>query len=384
MAEKLTDRTTAITADDLDWIHVVDVSDTTDSPQGTSKKISKANLFSGTGGGGTNDAADLTTGVLADARVQQSNVTQHQAALSISTTQVTGFDEAAQDAVGAMFSGNTENGIVVTYDDGTNKVNFDVNDPTITLAGDLSGSAVMNNLGNVTISAQVANDSHTHDSRYYTEAESDARFLGISAKSADSNLLDGLDSSQFLRKDISQTLTGNLTATNNITAGGNIFGGEVLGLSGAFPQIDFNNGVDSRLLYRSGNSLIWRFDGVSDSTIWHSGANNTTSGTCTATAFFESSDATLKTKVKPLSKTFKTFELKEFKGVKRYGVIAQEVEIVNPELVKTNDEGLKSVNYIDLLCKTVAEQENKIEEQEARIERLELIVEQLLEDKKNG
>lgn len=38
----------------------------------------------------TTDAAALTTGVLANARVQQSNVTQHQAALSIAGSQLTG------------------------------------------------------------------------------------------------------------------------------------------------------------------------------------------------------------------------------------------------------------------------------------------------------
>jgi hypothetical protein len=38
---------------------------------------------------GANDAANLTAGVLANARVQQSNVTQHQAALAIATSQVT-------------------------------------------------------------------------------------------------------------------------------------------------------------------------------------------------------------------------------------------------------------------------------------------------------
>jgi hypothetical protein len=60
-------------------------------------------------------------------------------------------DERAQDAVGEMFSGNTENGISVTYDDSTNKVNFNVNDPVITISGDVGGSQTMTNLGNTTI-----------------------------------------------------------------------------------------------------------------------------------------------------------------------------------------------------------------------------------------
>lgn len=50
-------------------------------------------------------------------------------------------------------------------------------DITLTLGGDLSGSATFTNLGSATLTAVVANDSHTHDTRYYTEAESDARFI---------------------------------------------------------------------------------------------------------------------------------------------------------------------------------------------------------------
>jgi hypothetical protein len=38
---------------------------------------------------------------------------------------------------------------------------------------------------------------HTHDDRYFTEAEADARFLGISAKAVDSDKLDGYDASDF-------------------------------------------------------------------------------------------------------------------------------------------------------------------------------------------
>lgn len=48
---------------------------------------------------------------------------------------------------------------------------------TISLSGDLLGSASFDGSSNITISASVGNDSHTHDSRYYTKAQSDARFL---------------------------------------------------------------------------------------------------------------------------------------------------------------------------------------------------------------
>ena len=67
--------------------------------------------------------------------------------------------EFVQDTVGAMFTGNTESGISVTYQDADGTIDLDVNDPTITLSGDVTGSATMTNLGNVTISTTVAANS---------------------------------------------------------------------------------------------------------------------------------------------------------------------------------------------------------------------------------
>jgi hypothetical protein len=74
---------------------------------------------------------------------------------TLTSSAISDFTEAAQDAVGDMFSGNTESGISVTYDDATGKVNFDVNDPVISIDGDISGSATMTNLGNVTINTGI-------------------------------------------------------------------------------------------------------------------------------------------------------------------------------------------------------------------------------------
>ena len=66
--------------------------------------------------------------------------------------------EYVSDTVGAMITGNTESGIVVTYDDTDNTIDFNVNDPTITLTGVVTGNATMTNLGDVTI-----NTVHTSD-----------------------------------------------------------------------------------------------------------------------------------------------------------------------------------------------------------------------------
>jgi fibronectin-binding autotransporter adhesin len=69
------------------------------------------------------------------------------------------FIEGVQDIVGGMVTGNTENGIAVTYDDTSGKLNFDVADPVITLSGDVTGSATMTDLGNVTITTTIAANS---------------------------------------------------------------------------------------------------------------------------------------------------------------------------------------------------------------------------------
>ena len=58
-----------------------------------------------------------------------------------------------------MVSSNTESGISVTYDDSNGKLDFDVSDFDITLSGDVTGTATVTNLGNVTITTTVAANS---------------------------------------------------------------------------------------------------------------------------------------------------------------------------------------------------------------------------------
>jgi len=92
----------------------------------------------------------------------------------------------------------------------------------------------------------------------------------------------------------------------------------------------------------------------------------TFTGTCTATNFILSSDKTLKENIKDIDKkhidvNWKNFELKSEPGVKRAGVIAQELEAKHPEFVRTNEDGLKSVAYVDLLIAKIAELEARLE-----------------------
>ena len=63
--------------------------------------------------------------------------------------------EFAQDLVAAMFTGASHSGIATTYDDTNGLLVLNVNDPVITIAGDVDGSATMTNLGNTTINVTL-------------------------------------------------------------------------------------------------------------------------------------------------------------------------------------------------------------------------------------
>ena len=66
--------------------------------------------------------------------------------------------------VGAMVAGNTESGIAIVYQGSDNTFDFDVNDPTITLTGDITGAGTMTNLGSFSIATtRTAGSTDTSD-----------------------------------------------------------------------------------------------------------------------------------------------------------------------------------------------------------------------------
>lgn len=93
---------------------------------------------------------------------------------------------------------------------------------TIELSGDVEGQTSFDGSTNVNIISTVADDSHLHDGRYYTELEADNRFLGINAKADDASLLDGLDNTQFLRTDIGGTVSELVIFEKNVDIDGDI------------------------------------------------------------------------------------------------------------------------------------------------------------------
>lgn len=126
------------------------------------------------------------------------------------------------------------------------------------------------------------------------------------------------------------------------------------------PQVEFNENVS---IVNGSLNLV-------------SGDITTQSGSISSTGgFFDISDARAKTNVKEIdaSKADKV-KLVEFDRTDvehhGYGVIAQELEKVYPEMVNTDDEGFKSVNYNELAMVKIKYLEDKVARLEALVGRL--------------
>ena len=133
--------------------------------------------------------------------------------------------------------------------------------------------------------------------------------------------------------------------------------------------MDLNSGIGNFYI-RDGSTTRFTFD------------DNGSSFTATSnvTAY---SDITLKKDIevipnaldKVLSLRGVTYNRIDLDEDNRYtGVIAQEVEEVLPEAVQTDEEGIKSVAYgnlVGLLIESIKEQQQNIEDLKARIETLE-------------
>lgn len=134
----------------------------------------------------------------------------------------------------------------------------------------------------------------------YTKTQSDANYLGKTAKASDSDKLDNLDSSQFLRSDQSDTMTGNLTVT-----GGGVFGTSTytnggttsteLGVKRTVNSVEERavlavNGSNGSALFQSskggyielasgnGSGGLRYYNGTAYNKIWHEGNDGVGSG----------------------------------------------------------------------------------------------------------
>jgi hypothetical protein len=184
---------------------------------------------------------------------------------------------------------------------------------TIGLSGDVSGSGSFDGTGNLTITATIADDSHNHTIANVDGLQTalDGK-LSTSGKAADANLLDGINSTSFLRSDTSDTFTTLTGTTLNATT--------------------VNSTSDERLK--------------------------------------ENVETVANASAKVAALRGVNFDWKAT-GEKSMGVIAQEVEAVIPEVVATDEEGGKAVNYqgmVGLLIEAVKELQAKVDAHEAKCE----------------
>ena len=122
--------------------------------------------------------------------------------------------ERVQDIVGDMIiPANTENGIVVTYDDTAAKLNFDVSDFDVQLSGDVVGTATVTNLASINISTTIQPNS--------VALGSDTTGAYISTVAGTANEVTVANSGGETAA-ITIGLPDDVTITNNLTVGGNL------------------------------------------------------------------------------------------------------------------------------------------------------------------
>jgi hypothetical protein len=172
---------------------------------------------------------------------------------------------AAVGSTGAssLFTNATHAGLTATYDSSANTVTLDVNDPTITLAGDVAGSATMTDLGNVTITvAQQADsvDLGTHTTGDYVESlvGGTGVTVGAAGESATPTIAIGQDVSTtanvtFNDVSVDGTLSSDDITAATMTASGNVVVQGNLTVNGTTTTVNSNevNIGDAVLLLNS-------------------------------------------------------------------------------------------------------------------------------------
>jgi hypothetical protein len=219
---------------------------------------------------------------------------------------------------------------------------------------------------------------------------------GSSLTNVNAQTLDSIDSSQFLRSDADDTATGTVTFNGvvNIRSALDLADNDMLRIGDSDDLQIYHNGSHSyiddvgtgdlriranNLSLRNTSDVAYLYGNSGGSVLlYHNGSSKleTTSTGITVTGDVNStSDINLKKDIEVV--TSSTEMLNQLRGVKftwkqnderSVGVIAQEVEVILPELVK-GEEGDKSVNYsglVGVLIEAVKELSARVDELEKR------------------
>ncbi len=379
----------------------------------------------------TNDlTSSVTWADVPDTNITESSVTQHEAAIEITESQISDFGDYVDIASKETITGNK------TFSGACGFTGSDVTFKSVTLLN-INGTTTFDltpilNTGALTdgtytwtFPSATGTVALTDDIPVVTQAS-------INALNIDADTLDGNHGSEFLRSNAadfktSGTLTfsdsvdlaigtdgdailhydgdthlkldldvdvdtfkirdsstarfiftkssGDFEAFGNINCSGGYYKGDdkkIIKYSDTWlrlnPSGDFSSGVYVQNKFRADGEILVGSAGSFFKV--NSAGTVTSASTMTATNFVLSSDKRLKKDIQDfdyeqhIKMDVKTYELKNEHGVKRTGVIAQELEENHPEFVRTNDEGIKSVAYIDLLIAKIAELEARLEKLE--------------------
>lgn len=220
----------------------------------------------------------------------------------------------------------------------------------------------------------AAPSSHTTDFSLHLTSAQNTWIDAITASSTEVNYLVGVSSgvqSQINGKQATLVSGTNIKTINGTSILGS---GDVTIASAASVSVSDDTSTNSTFYPLFGASTSGTVSAINVSSTKFS--FNPSTGQLNATVFNATSDANAKTDIKPIENALET--VKQIQGVsfawkdtgaKSYGYIAQEIEKVVPEVVSTDEQGRKSVNYdatIAILLEAVKTLSAKIEALEAK------------------
>jgi len=277
---------------------------------------------------------------------------------TITVTMLDGGTLSFEGASGQLFSiTDTLSGTIFSVNDISGIPSIDVDDDgTIRLAefsgNVLIGTATDNGTDILQVDGSVSATSFSGD--------------GSSLTNVDADRLDGLNSSQFLRSDTSDTMNGRLEMGAVLDMNNN----DIYGVD----QIFHNGDTNTYMQFHAADQ--WRVVTGGSQRLEVNNTLITSSEPINAPDFNSTSDRNLKEDIvkidDALDKIKKvngyTFTYKKDK-TRAAGVIAQEVEEILPEVVN-GEEGHKTVSYgnmVGLLIEAIKEQQKEIEELKSQI-----------------
>lgn len=315
-------------------------------PGGTSSQFLKADGTVDSSSFLRSDADDTTTGDL----IINTNTNSKHLYISRSGSTSQEYTRIGRDDTTTVFHTNNDES------DSTVRFRFENTDTE-------SGGGANANDRNIDFISDSTNARITIDGNTVWHAGNDGSGSGL-----DADTVDGVNSSSFLRSDAAdQKTSGTLRFNDNVILALGSGDDAEFFVDGSHCYLDLNSGIGNFYI-RDGTTTRFTFDDAGSFT-----------ATANVTAY---SDITLKKNIelipnaldKVLSLRGVTYNRIDIEDEPRHsGVIAQEVEEVLPEVVMTDEDGIKSVAYgnmVGLLIEAIKDQQDQINKLKEELEGL--------------